>query len=230
MDGITPVTTAVISVIIDTCLSLGWEERAFLTLSFVLTDFLERFSLEILCPQKKHLHAHRVGARIAAKLPCWLLPSPLHQPTPSTSRSLLCPCRETAKGRLAAERWLRDPNLSSSITWLRAVQLPCGGPRRVHDGIMGLVSCLDQLHVRIVCAFKRPRPHHCAPFPAGAIYVYSFSAPRGHYSSCSRGALAQPGCHRAACHMCTPIVPCFLLAIPTFGSRLLSLGVRQTSP
>ena len=84
-----------------------------------------------------HPHIQRFGARIAANScnqVALLVIEISIVPAHAVHFTIPYPCRETARGRFAAERRLRDPNLSRSTTWLRAVQLPSSMeiPRRLH--------------------------------------------------------------------------------------------------
>ena len=95
----------------------------------------------------------------ATRLPCWLLQSPLYQPTLSTSRSLILVGKRPGGGSL-----LNDGSATptSLVQPLGFAQFNCrrlwGSHDAVHDGFMGLVSCLDQLHVRVVCVQETQAP------------------------------------------------------------------------
>ena len=74
--------------------------------------------------------------------------------------TILFPCRETARGRLADGRRHREPLLCRSLLWFG--QPNCrrlwGRDGAVHDGFMGLVSCLDQLDLRVLCVQETQSP------------------------------------------------------------------------
>ena len=54
----------------------------------------------------------------------------------------------------------REPLLCRSLLWFGAVQLSSslGRDGAVHDGFMGLVSCLDQLDLRVLCVQETQSP------------------------------------------------------------------------
>ena len=131
------------------------------------------------CIYTAHVSAPALQRTRATKLACWLLQSPLYQPTLSTSRSLIPVGKRPGGGSL-----LNDGSATptSLVQPLGFAQFNCrrlwGSHDAVHDGFMGLVSCLDQLHVRVVCV-QETQAQSLGTLPVDQSFRYD--GPLGNY-------------------------------------------------
>ena len=91
--------------------------------------------------------AHVFARTRATRMPCWSM-----KPAHTVHFTIPYPCRETARGRLAAEG--SPTSLVQSLASRSSIAVVCGGP----------ISCTC-----VLCAFRRPRPRHWAPFPLSSL-------------------------------------------------------------